>query len=233
MVIQWYGQACFKITSGDLVIAIDPFSKDIGLTAPRFRADIVLVTHEHFDHSNVESISAASSGHRSEERASPSEAGREGAFVISGPGEYEVKGVYIQGLRTFHDKAQGKERGTNTIYKIEFEDLSILHLGDFGEGELREEVQSEIGDIDILLIPVGGKYTIDADEAARVMKQIEPRIAIPMHYKIPGLKVGLDGVEQFLKEVGASKNQAQEKLVIKKKDMGEEEKTEVVVLKPV
>ena len=212
MIITWYGQSCFKVQSGELVLAIDPFSKEIGLTPPRFRADMVLVTHPHFDHANHESLTGD-------------------PFLISGPGEFEVKGIYVAGIETYHDQVQGQERGMNTIYRIEMEDIKILHLGDFGESIMRDETLEEAGDVDILLIPVGGKYTIDGETAAKVVKQIEPRFVVPMHYKIPGLKVGLESVEQFLKELGATKVQPQEKLVLKKKDMGEEEKTEVIVLK--
>lgn len=211
MIITWLGQSCFKLQSGELVAVIDPFSKEIGLTPPRFRTDLALVTHGHYDHSNAETLGGE-------------------PFLISGPGEYEVKGVYVRGIETFHDKSRGEERGMNTIYKIAMEDLNILHLGDFGEGEMRDETLDEIGDIDILMIPTGGKYTIDAKEAAKVIKQIEPRFVIPMHYKIPGLKLDLDGVEKFLKEV-ETKTEPQEKLMIKKRDLGEEEKTEVVVLR--
>lgn len=220
MVITWLGQSCFKIQSGELVIIIDPFSKEIGLTPPRFRADLALITHSHFDHSNTDSLTGE-------------------PFIIQGPGEYEIKGVYVKGIYTFHDKAQGKEKGINTVYKIEFEEINIAHLGDFGEGILRDETLDEIGDTDILMIPVGGpsakpdtgKYTIDAEDAAKVVRQIEPRFVIPMHYKIPGLKVELDPVDQFLKEMGARNKEAQEKLTIKKKDFAEEDKTEVIVLK--
>lgn len=213
MVIQWLGQACFKIQSGDLTVVIDPFSKDIGLTPPRFRADLVLVTHSHYDHANAESLTGE-------------------PLVISGPGEYEAKGIYIHGIQTFHDMSQGKERGLNTIYKVEVEDMKLLHLGDFGEDKMRDETLEAVGDTNILMIPVGGKYTIGGAEAAAVMKQVEPRFVIPMHYKIPGLKIGLEGPEQFLKEMGAAKTTAQEKFVVKKKDIGEEEKTEVILLTP-
>ncbi len=213
MVIQWYGQACFKVTSGELVIVIDPFAKEIGLTPPRFRADVSLITHGHFDHANTDAPTGE-------------------PFLISGPGEYETKGVYVRGIETFHDKSGGKERGMNTVYVLELEGLRLVHLGDFGEGEMRDETLEKIGDADILFIPVGGVYTIDGKEAARVVKQIEPRCVIPMHYKIPGLSVKLDGPEVFLKEMGTGKAEAQEKFTVKKKDLGEERKTEVVVLKP-
>lgn len=212
MVIQWLGQSCFKITSGDLTIVIDPYAKEIGLTAPRFRANIVLVTHAHPDHSNAESLSGE-------------------PFVISSPGEYEVHGVYIRGIETFHDTTEGRERGLNTIYLIKAEDISIAHCGDFGEKEMRGETLEALGNVDILMIPVGGKYTIDGEGAARIVKQIEPKFVIPMHYKIPGLTVPLESVDEFLKEMG-SKAVAEEKLVVKKKDFVEEGKTEIKVLRP-
>jgi len=212
MVIQWYGHSCFKLQSGNLVIVIDPFSKEIGLTPPRFRADIVLITHDHYDHAGAQSLTGE-------------------PFIISGPGEYEVKGIYVEGIETFHDKSRGRERGMNTVYVIELEDLRVAHLGDFGEGEMRHETLEKIGDIDILLIPVGGTYTIDGKEAARLVKEIEPRFVIPMHYKIPGLAIKLEGPEIFLKEMGAENVEAQDHFTVKKRDIGEEEKTEVVVLK--
>ena len=212
MVITWYGQACFKIQSGDLVIAIDPFAKEIGLTPPRFRADVVLVTHSHYDHSNIETLGGT-------------------PFAITGPGEYEVKGALIRGIQTFHDRVRGLERGLNTIYRLEIEGITLAHLGDFGEERLREETLEALGDIDVLLIPVGGTYTIDAADAARVTKQIEPAFAVPMHYKLPVVKANLTGVEPFLKEMGVSKTEAVEKLTLKKKDIPEEAKTAVVVLK--
>lgn len=214
MVITWLGQACFKIQSGDLTIVVDPYSKEIGLTPPRFRADLVLVTHSHFDHANKESISGE-------------------PFVVEGPGEYETKGVFVRGIQTFHDSVMGRDRGVNTIYKIEVEGVSVAHLGDFGEKEMRNETLEELGGVDVLMVPVGGKYTIDGEEAAGVVHQIEPRFAIPMHYKIPGLKVTLDDVETFLKEMGAAKTSPQEKFAIKKKDIGDKEKTEVILLKQV
>lgn len=215
MVIQWYGQSCFKIQSGELVIVIDPFSKEIGLTPPRFKTDIVMVTHSHLDHSNHESLSGD-------------------PVLVMGPGEYEIKGVNILGMQTFHDDQNGKERGVNTIYKIKIEDISLLHLGDFGEKEIRNETLENIGEVDILMAPVGGKYTIDGEEAAKLIKRIEPKFVIPMHYKITGLKIkDLDSADNFLKETGATKTETQEKMVIKKKDISEDQKMKIVVLKPI
>jgi len=196
------------------VLTIDPYGKEIGLTPPRFKTDMVLMTHEHMDHNNVSSI--------------PGE-----PFVVRGPGDYEIKEVAITGIPTFHDKSQGKERGRNTVYVIEMEEMRLVHLGDFGESEIRPETLEAIGEVDILFIPVGGTYTIDAETAAEVVAAIEPKIVIPMHYAIPGLKVKLDGASDFLKEMGVKTQSAEERLTIKKKDLSESESTRVVVLKTV
>ncbi len=211
MIITWYGHSCFKIQSGELVLVTDPFAKGIGLTPPRMRTDLVTITHEHPDHNNTESLGGS-------------------PFIITGPGEYEVGGVYIRGIETFHDTEHGARRGLNTVYTIGIEDLTIAHFGDFGEDGLRPETADELGSVDILMIPIGGTYTIDAKQAAKIVKQLEPRFVIPMHYAIKGLSLKIDGIEPFLKEMGAGTVEPIEKFTIKKKDIGTEEKTEVVVL---
>jgi L-ascorbate metabolism protein UlaG (beta-lactamase superfamily) len=210
MVITWYGNSCFKITSGELTIVIDPFDKEAGLRPPHFACDIVCVTHNHYDHNNVGALSGE-------------------PFVVNGPGEYEIKGVSIRGIESFHDEKEGSERGLNTIYIIEIEDIVLCHMGDFGQKELSEEQIKAINEVDILFIPVGGKYTIGGTRASNIVNQIEPRIAIPMHYKIPGLKADIEPVDRFLKEMGEGKLQAVEKLTIKKKTLPEQ--TEIVVMK--
>ncbi len=164
-------------------ILIDPFSKEVGLRVPRLTDDIFLVTHEHYDHDNVADVPETS-------------------FVIRGPGEYEKSGVHIEGVLSYHDNAQGIERGLNTIYIIRIEDMRICHLGDLGQKELTAEQVETIGSVDILFIPVGGKYTINGAEAAAVIRQIEPKIIIPMHYKVEGLDVDVEGPQKFFKEMG-------------------------------
>ncbi len=212
MVITWYGQSCFKIQSGDTVLITDPFDKAVGLTPPRGQVNVVTISHGHYDHNNIESLASAN------------------PFIVEGPGEYEVKGINILGVQSFHDSKEGKERGNNTVYIIEMEGIKICHLGDIGQLKLTNEQLEAIDGIDILMVPVGGIYTVNGEEAPDIINQIEPKIVIPMHYKIAGLAIKLDGVEEFLKEMGVAKKEAVEKLTIKKKELPEED-TEVVVMR--
>lgn len=213
MVITWYGQACFKIQSGDLTVFLDPFSKKIGLTPPSGQADIVLVTHDHFDHNNIEALKGE-------------------YFLVNGPGEYEIKGVKVRGILSFHDSEGGAKRGLNTLYVIELEGIRILHLGDLGQELLDDYQLGEIGEVHILMVPVGGFFTIDGKAAAGIVNQIEPKIAIPMHYKVPKLAIlELGGVTEFLEELGEEEVLTQEKLTVKHKDFLEDQaKTKIVML---
>ena len=210
MVISWYGQSCFKIITEGLTIVIDPFDKSIGLRPPSFSADVVCISHNHPNHNNAESISGT-------------------PVIIKGPGEYEIKGIGIFGIESYHDEKQGKERGLNTIFLTEAEDLKLCHLGDFGQTELTDEQIEAINEPDILFVPVGGKHTIGGTRAANLVNQFEPKIVIPMHYKIPNLKSDIEPVDRFLKEMGVGKKEAVEKLTIKKKGLPEQ--TEIVVMK--
>ena len=203
MNISWFGHSCFRIESKEGSILIDPFSKDIGLKPPKIKDNIVLVSHHHYDHDNVED-------------ASPQ------TMIIDGPGEYEKQGILVRGIQSFHDKSGGKERGLNTIYVIKAEDMAICHMGDFGQDKFEEHQLEEIGDVDILMIPVGGKYTIDYKEAVNVISQIEPKIVIPMHYKVKDLNIDLEGPEKFLKEIGLIPEKT-DKLKISRKTLPVEE----------
>jgi L-ascorbate metabolism protein UlaG (beta-lactamase superfamily) len=217
--IYWAGQSCFQISvsnsrdhSADIVI--DPFDDSIGLKLTNLSADIVLVSHDHHDHNNVKDL-----------KGNP--------FLISGPGEYEVKGVFVQGIPSFHDDVNGKERGQNTIYVFEAEDMRFCHLGDLGQKQLTDEQLEKIDSVDVLMIPVGGEgYTIDSSSAQRIIGQIEPRIVIPMHYSLPKNTVKLDSVSKFLKTMGKDSITPQDKITVKESTMPKEGAMEIVVLQP-
>jgi L-ascorbate metabolism protein UlaG (beta-lactamase superfamily) len=152
--------------------------------------------------------------------------------LIEGPGEYEVKGVFIQGIPSSHDDAEGKEKGQNTIYVFEAEDLRFCHLGDLGQKQLTDEQLEKIDKVDVLMIPVGGEYTIDSTGAQKIIAQIEPKIIIPMHYALPKLKIKLDDVAKFLKTMGKNSVVPQDKLIVKDSTLPKEGAMEIVVLEP-
>ncbi len=213
MIITWLGQACFRIQGKDSTIVIDPFDTSIGLKLPKLSADLLLITHDHYDHANRSAIAGS-------------------PFIIDGPGEYEVRNIFIYGVQGYHDSSHGADRGMVTMYSIEYEGLTIAHLADLGTSELTQEQLEKLEDVDILMIPVGDIYTIDAKGASKVISQIEPRIVIPMHYQIPGLKLGkkLDDGEKFRREMGA-KAETMDKLRITSKEVPQEE-TRIIFLKP-
>ena len=212
MMITWQGHSCFKIQdkvgSDGVTVVTDPFGKDIGLKTPNFEADIVTVSHNHDDHNNVGAL-----------RGDP--------FVIDCAGEYDFKGVLVEGIDSFHDDKNGAERGRNIIYRMEIDDISVAHLGDLGAPLDNSQLEKLVG-TDILLIPVGGKYTLDAKGAVEVISQIEPRMVIPMHYKTEGLTIELDSLDKFIKELGIEPIY-EEKLKISKKDLPQED-MELVIL---
>jgi len=213
MTITWYGHSCFKISNqgGHLIIITDPFDKKIGLTPPRGNADVVTISHDHYDHNNIKAISGE-------------------VFVIKNPGEYEIKEIGITGLASYHDKDKGEKRGLNTIYLIKVDDIRICHLGDLGQEKLTDRQLETLGQVDILMIPVDGVYTLTAKEAVKIIKQVEPNIVIPMHYKLPGLTEKLADLKDFLKEMGLNGQTPVDRLTLKKKDLINKE-MEVVVFK--
>jgi L-ascorbate metabolism protein UlaG (beta-lactamase superfamily) len=216
MQIQYYGHSCFKITTkpsgrgaGDVVIFLDPFDKSVGLRPPQGSADLVLVSHDHPDHNNISAI-----------KGEPN--------IIDIPGEYSAKGVNIVGLASFHDAKSGAERGLNTLFILESEDIRLCHLGDLGT-DITEKQLEAINGLDILMIPIGGKYTIDGKKAAEIIRKIEPKIILPMHYKIKDSMVDLDDEKKFCAEIGNCPREKVSKLNIKKKDL-EEKSMEVILM---
>lgn len=218
MKIRWYGQSCFRISirkkerkRRTTNVIIDPFGKKCGLDLPStLKGDILIISRDHPDHNNKSAIK----GRRKKEKP----------FLINKPGEYEVKNIFIEGIREENDPEK-------TIFAIEGEGFRICHLSAFGGKELNNKTIERIGNIDILLVPVGDEDSLNAKEATGIINEIDPKMVIPMYYKVPKLKRELDKVDDFLKKMGAGDTKPQEKYKVKKKDLSEDE-TEIIVLKP-
>ncbi len=185
MEITWLGTACFRLRGKEATIVNDPPTPQKGAAAAKLTADVVTVSHQHADHNYTDAISG-------EYR------------MLDGPGEYEVAGVFIQGVPSFHDDRQGKDRGKDVIFRFDVDDISVCHLGDLGH-TLSSGQAEAIGTVDVLLIPVGGRTTINGAQAAEVASLLEPRIVIPMHYNTgaPGTE-DFETVDRFCKEMGAA-----------------------------
>jgi len=217
MEIYWHGQACFEIRSLSADskiktrIVIDPYSNSIGLKLPLLKADLLLTSDNNEDNNNISAI-------------------KDDPFVIQGPGEYEAKDIFVKGFFANHREEDKKDLTRITIYIIEAEGIKICHLGDISQKELSSEQLEKVGDVDILMIPVGGKNTIDGGEAQKIANQIEPKIILPMHYKIPGLKIDIDEKSEFLKAMGQGDTKAEDCLKIKKDGLPLE--TKIILLKP-
>lgn len=199
MEITHLGHSSFKIRGKQVTIVTDPYnSQMIGLKFPKVDADVVTISHEHGDHNFISAINGTPQ-------------------VLAGPGEYEIRGAKIMGVASFHDSSGGSVRGKNTVYRINVDGVSIVHCGDLGHKF--DDIQLEtVSGANILMIPVGGFYTIDASVACEVVSQISPDIIIPMHYKVSELKSDiadkLTGVDVFLKQMGKEEIVAQPKLTI-------------------
>jgi len=206
--IIWLGHASFRLKSKDATIINDPYDKSLGLGNPGQRADIVTVSHNHPHHNAVATV-----------KGDP--------MVIAGPGEYEVRGVFITGVWSFADDEGGKKLGRNTIFLFHLDDLEVCHLGALGHTLSSQQLEA-IGDVDVLLVPVGGNASLTAGKASEVISQIEPRVVIPMHYSIGRETVQMDNLEKFAKEMGLKDWTTQEKFSAKASDLGET--TQIVVL---
>lgn len=208
MEINWYGHACFRLKDRNLTIVCDPYDKSIGLALPRLKADIVTISHDAPGHSYAEAV-------------------KDWRKVFSGPGEYEVEGVFITGIATAHGKDQAGLADPSTVFIFEFPDMTVAHLGDLGHVLTESQVEA-MPNIDVLLIPVGGQRTLDAAMAAEVIGIVEPRIVIPMHYRMEGTPEHLDSLDRFLKEMGVPAPEPVAALRITKAQLPEE--TQVVVM---
>lgn len=203
MVITYLGGECFKLTQGELTIALNPPSKDSSLKSSKFGSDIVLVTLDHEDFNGSEQMSF----------------GEREPFVISGPGEYEVKGVSVRGFAS--ESEYGGQKGINTIYSIALEGMNLLFLGSLSSNVLPQAAKAELDEVDVLFLPIGDNGVLDHAEAYKLAVQLEPKVVIPMHYTGDTLK-------KFLKEAGEDIAPV-EKLTLKRKDL-EGKENEIIVL---
>jgi len=199
MDINWLGHACFRIKGRQATVITDPYSPGLGYSLGKPTAHIVTISHQHPGHSYVEGIGGDPKS-------------------ITDPGEYEIRDVLITGIATFHDRERGKTGGKNVVYLIEVDDVSVCHLGDLGHVLTAGQVE-EIGNVDVLLLPVGGVSTINAPMAAEVVRQLEPKAVVPMHYKTEALNRELEPVDRFLKEIGVKQVDSQPNLSLTKSNL--------------
>lgn len=215
MDITYLGHSAFKLRSTDATVVTDPYPKSIGLQLPRVSADVVTVSHQHEDHNYTDGVSGT--------------ARRDKPFIIDALGEYEVSGVSVFGIHSYHDDEEGAARGENIIYNILIDGISVVHLGDLGH-TLTKSMVSQIGPADVVLCPVGGHFTIDPKKVSDCVSLLEPSYLIPMHYKTdahdPTVFQDLITLEEFLKLYGAEAKPV-DKLSVSRSSMPEE--LEVVV----
>lgn len=194
--IKWLGHASFLLRAeSGIALITDPYDASIGYEVNYPAADIVTVSHGHRDHGHPELV-----------QGNPQ--------VVRKPGEHQVQGIDITGIATFHDERGGKQRGHNVVYRITMDGVTICHLGDLGHPLTEEQLQA-LGDVDVLMVPVGGVYTIDAAQAADLVRQMQPRIVLPMHYKTPALAFALAPVDDFFRAMGLPKPAPQPQLTVR------------------
>ncbi|MFC1653277.1 MBL fold metallo-hydrolase [Patescibacteria group bacterium] len=217
MDITYLGHSCFKLRGKEASVVVDPYTKEVGFSLPSVSADIVAVSHDHFDHSNHKAIKGTSR--------------RKEPFLINFPGEYEILGTSVFGIHSYHDDKKGEERGKNTMFVFHVDGVSVAHLGDLGQN-LSDKQLEELDGVDVLLCPVGGVYTIGPKQAVDTISTIQPSYVIPMHYKTSKhagkafAEVG--SLDDFLKEMGTTDAKKLDKLAVSPLSLPEE--TEVVVL---
>lgn len=201
--IRWHGHACFEITN-DLTLVTDPHDgKSIGIPAPSVVGDIILVSHDHYDHNSVKSVE------------------KEGSKVVTDGRKRTISEIEISGVDSFHDENMGAKRGSNIMYKFIIDDVKFCHLGDLGH-DLDEEAVQNIGDVDILFVPIGGTFTVDDKQAWDVIGKIKPKIIVPMHYKIGGLSLPIAGLDPFLEQAKHKVIHVGNEIDIEKEDLPSE-----------
>lgn len=207
--ITYLGHSAFKIRGKKASVLTDPYDEAVfGRVMAKVSADIVTISHSHHDHSDISRVVG-------------------NPFVVDQSGEYEIKGIFILGVPSFHDTEEGAKRGKNNIYVIEIDGVKICHLGDLGH-KLTDKQQEEINGVDIIMVPVGEVYTLDVSKAVEVVNQVEPKVIMPMHYQLPDSKIKLQSLDKFLNEIGEKEVQKVNIFKIEKDRVGEERK--VVVL---
>jgi L-ascorbate metabolism protein UlaG (beta-lactamase superfamily) len=195
MQLVWFGQRCCRLESKEGTVLIDPYGKEVSLRGPRLRGDVIL------------SSTGSVPGQPEEE-----------SFVVTNPGEYERRGIAIRGIRAYRDEQEGAERGLNTIFVMRIEDMAVCHLGALGQAQLTNEQLDAIGDVDVLIVPVGGYDVMDAKAAVQVVAQVEPKIIVPVQYAMTGSPYRADKVEVFVKAMGLDAEKV-EKLKLAKKTL--------------
>jgi L-ascorbate metabolism protein UlaG (beta-lactamase superfamily) len=213
MEITYLGHASFLLKTKDCKVLVDPFDPKIGLPSQKMTVDVVTISHHHFDHNFLTNVQGE-------------------PMVFDWPGEYEKNGVRIFGIQSYHDKKKGAERGENVIFRFEIDDISIVHLGDQGFVP-DDKLIEDIGEVDVLMIPVGGATTIGSDEAAQTIKHLDPGIIIPMHYATDNLSKDipqLEPVENFIKKMNVENVTTVDKLVLKKEDLADKD-NQIIVMK--
>jgi L-ascorbate metabolism protein UlaG (beta-lactamase superfamily) len=212
MEITWYGHSCFRMVErGMASVVTDPYDSDvIGLDALKLKADIVAVSHEAPGHANTNAVKG-------------------GARVINGPGEYEIGGVFITGVQTHSSAKKNGDAAANTLYVFDYDGLTVAHLGDLNRTPSQTEIEA-LGTVNVALVPVGGGAALNAAKAAEVISLLEPNIVIPMHYDLPGLKLQLEDLSKFMKEMGISTFESLPSFKVSRSGLPDE--TRVVVLSP-
>ncbi len=208
MEIIYLGVSSFRIKGQDVTVITDPSP---GKGAPR-PATIATVSHDHPRHNQLDRLT-------------------EVRKTVRSPGEYEIGPAFILGIATFHDNEKGKLRGPNTVFSIELEGVTLCHLGDLGH-QLTAAQAEELGKVDVVFLPVGGMSTIDAAQATEVVRHMEPKIVIPMHYRIPGVCDEVGELEPFLHHMGLGQSEPQPRLNVTRSILAQQAAARVVVMEP-